>query len=149
MTEEQKIPYKESALEDKSRFERDMEGYDAPEASSESESDNGRRRRRRKKDPNEPKRALSAYLFFGQEKREEVKQANPEAKQPEIIRILGAMWRNLSDEDKIPFNEKAALDKQRYARQKAQYDQEKQAKADPYDSESEGSSDEMSSEEEE
>lgn len=37
------------------------------------------KKRRSKKDPNAPKRGLSAYMFFSQENRAQVKEENPEA----------------------------------------------------------------------
>jgi hypothetical protein len=41
-------------------------------------ADDGKKRRA-KKDPNAPKRGLSAYMFFSQELRQKVKDENPEA----------------------------------------------------------------------
>ncbi len=39
----------------------------------------GDKKRKAKKDPNAPKRALSAFMIFSQEKRAAVKDENPEA----------------------------------------------------------------------
>jgi hypothetical protein len=38
-----------------------------------------KKQRRSKKDPNAPKRGLSAYMFFSQDQRSTVKEENPDA----------------------------------------------------------------------
>jgi hypothetical protein len=53
-----------------------------------------------KKDPKAPKRALSAYMFFSQDWRERVKAENPDAGFGEIGKLLGARWKELSDDEK-------------------------------------------------
>ena len=55
---------------------------------------------RKKKDPNGPKRASAAYMFFVKEVREKTKLQNPEASFGELGRILGSTWRELSDVEK-------------------------------------------------
>ncbi|EMR08174.1 hypothetical protein PNEG_03347 [Pneumocystis murina B123] len=56
--------------------------------------------KRVKKDPDAPKRGLSAYMFFAQENRELVKTENPDATFGQIGKILGERWKNLSSKDK-------------------------------------------------
>jgi len=75
-----------------------------------------------KKDPKAPKRALSAYMFFSQDWRERVKAENPDAGFGEIGRLLGARWKELSDEEKKPYIEQAAKDKDRAEQEKKTYD---------------------------
>ncbi|KAI8982413.1 high mobility group box domain-containing protein [Mycotypha africana] len=77
-----------------------------------------KKKRRAKKDPNAPKRGLSAYMFFSQEKRAEVKAENPEASFGQIGKILGEKWKAMSDEEKKPYNDKAEADKKRYEAEK-------------------------------
>ncbi|CAH1758291.1 20885_t:CDS:2 [Entrophospora sp. SA101] len=71
-----------------------------------------------KKSSSEPKRALSAYMFFVRGNREKVKAENPEAKFGEIMKFLGEKWKALNDEEKAPYNEMATNDKKRYADEK-------------------------------
>jgi len=78
-----------------------------------------------KKDPKAPKRALSAYMFFSQDWRERVKAENPEAGFGEIGKLLGARWKELSDEEKKPYIEQAARDKSRAEQEKKDYDNKK------------------------
>ncbi|KAI0085590.1 high mobility group box domain-containing protein [Irpex rosettiformis] len=75
-----------------------------------------------KKDPKAPKRALSAYMFFSQDWRERVKAENPDAGFGEIGKLLGARWKELSDEEKKPYIEQAARDKDRAEQEKKDYD---------------------------
>jgi len=54
LSSEDKVPYDELAAADKTRFEDDMSGY-VP-----SNDD----KRKTPKDPNKPKRGMSAFMFF-------------------------------------------------------------------------------------
>ncbi|KAI8335098.1 non-histone chromosomal protein 6 [Chlamydoabsidia padenii] len=75
--------------------------------------------KRAKKDPNAPKRGLSAYMFFSQANRNKVKEENPEASFGQLGKILGQKWKEMSDEEKKPYNEQAEKDKARYEAEKA------------------------------
>lgn len=47
-----------------------------------------------------PKRPLSAFMYFSQEKRSDVKADNPETSFGDLGKILGQMWKDLSEDDK-------------------------------------------------
>ncbi|RJE18329.1 hypothetical protein PHISCL_09341 [Aspergillus sclerotialis] len=81
---------------------------------------------RKKKDPNAPKRGLSAYMFFANEQREKVREDNPGISFGQVGKMLGEKWKNLSDEDRRPYEEKAAADKKRYEDEKASYNAQQQ-----------------------
>ncbi|RKP25425.1 high mobility group box domain-containing protein [Syncephalis pseudoplumigaleata] len=87
------------------------------------EAAQGRRTKRKTKDPAKPKRALSAYMFFATEHRESIKEQFPEAGFGEIGKRLGEAWKNLPEDDKKPYNEKAKKDKERYEREMKDYGQ--------------------------
>ncbi|KAH7872604.1 high mobility group box domain-containing protein [Lentinula edodes] len=78
--------------------------------------------RKAKKDPKAPKRALSAYMFFSQDWRERIKAENPDAGFGEVGKLLGAKWKELEDEEKKPYVEQAARDKERAEEEKTAYD---------------------------
>ncbi|RMJ20912.1 hypothetical protein PHISP_08216 [Aspergillus sp. HF37] len=82
---------------------------------------------RKKKDPNAPKRGLSAYMFFANDQREKVREDNPGISFGQVGKMLGEKWKNLADEDRRPYEEKAATDKKRYEEEKATYNQQQQA----------------------
>ena len=72
------------------------------------------------KDPNKPKRAKSAYLFFSDAHRNKVMNKMKKKNKGASIRIanvskeLGAMWKKLNDAQKAPFNKLAEKDRERY-----------------------------------
>ncbi|KAJ3490018.1 hypothetical protein NLJ89_g11474 [Agrocybe chaxingu] len=78
--------------------------------------------RKSKKDPNAPKRALSAYMFFSQDWRERIKTENPDAGFGEVGKLLGAKWKELDEAEKKPYIDQAARDKERADEEKAAYD---------------------------
>jgi hypothetical protein len=73
-----------------------------------------------KKDPNAPKRGLSAFMLFSQDKRASVKEENPDAtfgtpfystfspmsnqdnsvNSGQLGKLLGEAWKNLSEKEK-------------------------------------------------
>jgi hypothetical protein len=87
-------------------------------ATEKSEKAKAPRAGRSKKDPNAPKRPLSAYMFFSQDWRERIKAENPDAgfgmslffkrsltelrvyNTGEVGKLLGKKWKCLEDEDK-------------------------------------------------
>jgi len=77
--------------------------------------------RRAKKDPNAPKRGLSAYMFFANEQRDNVREENPGVTFGQVGKILGERWKALSDKQRTPYEAKAAADKKRYEDEKQAY----------------------------
>ena len=55
------------------------------------------------KNPDAPKRAPSSYIRFSVAKRAEVVAANPTAKMGDIAKIIGGMWKLLSDDEKASY----------------------------------------------
>jgi hypothetical protein len=118
----EKKPFEEKAVEDKKRYEKEMAGYTPPEKESDSSSsDDGPKKKKAKKDPNAPKRAMNAYMYFMQDQRAAVKEKNPKLTNKELLSELGAEWKKLSDKDKEPYNQKAADDKTRYQNEMKKY----------------------------
>ncbi|TID25174.1 putative nucleosome binding protein [Venturia nashicola] len=76
---------------------------------------------KRKKDPHAPKRGLSAYMFFANDNRDKVREENPGIKFGEVGKALGEKWKELSADDKKPYDKKAKEDKERYEREKEEY----------------------------
>jgi len=75
------------------------------------------------KDPNAPKRNLTAYFFFAQEHRDAVKAKHPNLAVTEIAKKLGEQWGSVKD--KKHYNDLAAKDKARYEKEKAAYEKKK------------------------
>lgn len=69
---------------------------------------------RKKKDPNEPKRGKSAYIFFGMEMRPKIKEQNPGIAVTEVSVKLGELWKKITPNRKKKFEKLADADKVRY-----------------------------------
>uniref|UniRef100_A0A915ATE8 HMG box domain-containing protein n=3 Tax=Ascarididae TaxID=6250 RepID=A0A915ATE8_PARUN len=72
------------------------------------------------KDPNAPKRAMSAFFFWMQENRERLKK--PGMGVADVAKAAGVEWAKLADKSK--WEKKAAEDKKRYERDLAAYKKE-------------------------
>eukprot|EP01029_Cantina_marsupialis_P017095 TRINITY_DN383_c2_g2_i1.p2 TRINITY_DN383_c2_g2~~TRINITY_DN383_c2_g2_i1.p2 ORF type:complete len:367 (-),score=120.77 TRINITY_DN383_c2_g2_i1:259-1359(-) len=71
-----------------------------------------------------PKRPSTSYFLWCSSVREEMKKEHPEMKVTELSKVMGEKWRGMSDEDKIPFVEKAKTLKDAYLIEKKKYDDE-------------------------
>jgi len=109
MTAKEKKRFEDMAATDKQRHDREMVAYNAAHAQV------GGRKRKREKDPNQPKRALSAFLYFCEEKRPAVRTAHPEYKMGDISKELSRQWEACGDKSR--YEARAAADKQRYERE--------------------------------
>jgi len=138
LSDRERKRFEKIAETDKARFEKEMENYVPPASSSsssessseESGSSNGKKKKKksgipekkkRKKDPNAPKKAQNAYLYFVQAKRKQIHEQDPSLSTTNIMKAVGEQWRALSDEDKTVYNEQARKDKERFEREKADY----------------------------
>ena len=70
--------------------------------------------KRAKKDPSAPKRPMSAFLYFSQDKRRQIKEEHPTIRNTEVSRILGELWRNASEKEKRPHVEKEREEREKY-----------------------------------
>eukprot|EP00301_Raphidiophrys_heterophryoidea_P005784 c12394_g1_i3.p1 GENE.c12394_g1_i3~~c12394_g1_i3.p1 ORF type:complete len:245 (+),score=70.60 c12394_g1_i3:222-956(+) len=80
---------------------------------------------RKKKDPNAPKKGLTDFMLFQQDMRAEVKKEHPEATFGEIGKILGEKWKNISQAEKLKYQERSQKDKERYRAEKEKYDKDR------------------------
>lgn len=113
LTPDGKQKYEDMAKADKERYANEMKNYTPP---SDEEVDE-----KRKKDPNAPKRGLTAYNFFCREMREKVKEENPDASFGDLSRIVGGKYKSLSEEELKKWNAKAKLDQVRYKEEMKDY----------------------------
>lgn len=100
-------------------------------------------------DPNAPKRGLSAYMFFANEQRENVREENPgitfgrssrlyyfplglglTSQTGQVGKLLGERWKALNEKQRVPYDTKAAADKKRYEEEKAAYQAQLQEQED-------------------
>uniref|UniRef100_A0A7S0C1Y5 HMG box domain-containing protein n=1 Tax=Proboscia inermis TaxID=420281 RepID=A0A7S0C1Y5_9STRA len=65
-----------------------------------------------------PKKGSSAYIFFSVNKRAEIKASMPEkTTNQELLSEIGRKWKELTVEEKKPFDELALKDKARYQKE--------------------------------
>lgn len=74
-----------------------------------------------KKPEGYPKGALSAYILFGNEYRDQIKAKTPDLKNTDILKALGEMWNKLSEEEKNKYKKLAEEDKARFDREMDEY----------------------------
>ncbi|KAJ3436868.1 high mobility group protein [Anaeramoeba flamelloides] len=92
------------------------------------ETNNLRSITRRRKDPNEPKRNKTAYLFYALEQRPILLRENQELKISEVSRLIAQGWKNLSQSEKGPYRSLADQDKIRYQQEMEEYQKTKEMK---------------------
>merc|ERR1712130_288223 len=76
------------------------------------------KKQRKKKDPNAPKRPMSAYFLFMNATRPTVRKENPDASIGEVAKILGKMWGEIEPEDKAKYDKDAAAAKKKWEAKK-------------------------------
>jgi hypothetical protein len=150
---ESKAKYGKKADKDKERYNEEMKSYIRPsddvlmeqkinqkksrksggeeKVKKSDDKKSGDKKTRAKKPEGAPKGAKSAYMFFCGDKRDEVKQAFPDFKGGEITKELARMWKEdySTDVDREDYVKQADEDKERYAQEKAVWDEVNAQKA--------------------
>ena len=82
---------------------------------------------KKKKDPNAPKRALSAYNYFLTENQQKIKDSmkGEDIKQTDVLKEVGRQWKELSDKKKQKYVKLADKDKARYNKEMEAYNAKK------------------------
>lgn len=114
MTDDEKHRFQALSDKDKARYDTEMQDYTPPPGS-------GRRTRRARgskkiKDPNKPKRALSAFFYYANDERPAVRARNKDFSVGEVAKELGRQWNELSETEKSPYEKQAEEDRARYDR---------------------------------
>lgn len=108
----ERAKWDQKALEDKERYAREMEDYVPPDDLEEEVW--GKGSKRKKKDPNAPKRNMSAYFLYSNAIRSSVKLASPEATFGEVAKIISRQYKALTEAELDVYKKKAEEDKIRY-----------------------------------
>ncbi|GAV03587.1 hypothetical protein RvY_13983 [Ramazzottius varieornatus] len=114
MSDKEKKRFHDLAAGDKVRYEKDMQNYVPPEGSK-------GRRKRHKKDPNAPKRALSAFFWFCNDERSKVKVPGSTMSVGDVAKELGKRWALVPPDARARYDQLAAKDKERYERDTKAY----------------------------
>ncbi|KAL9650720.1 hypothetical protein ABK040_001774 [Willaertia magna] len=132
--EDEKEKFKKIYQKNKAEYEKQMEN--AGSGSEDEDSGDKKKRKRntktkkskKPKDKDAPKRPLSAYQIFQKEKRPEVKEQNKNMDAKEIMKELARLWKELDEDEKKPFQEKAELAKAQHKKDVEEYEKKKKNK---------------------
>jgi len=68
----------------------------------------------KQKDPNAPKRPLSAFFIFSQDERPKIKVTNASLSVADVAKVIGEKWRSAPDDLKRRYEKAAKEAKERY-----------------------------------
>ena len=78
-------------------------------------------KKKKEKDPNAPRKPISAYFFFQRERREILKNEKPDFENRQIVALMRVEWMRMSNDEKKVYVDKSEEDKKRYEREIAIY----------------------------
>lgn len=116
LNDKERKKWDKKAEKDKIRYQEEMKHYVPP-----SDEETGGKKKKRKKDPNAPKRNMSAYFLYSVHIRPTIKVENPEATFGEIAKIISAKFKELTEKERAKWDKKAVEDKARYASAMEEY----------------------------
>jgi hypothetical protein len=111
--------WEKKAEQEKSRYQEEMKDY-VP-AEDPTGGGRGKRGKKAKKDPDAPKRNMSAYFLYSIDTRPQIKADYPDASFGDIARMISAKFKELPDKERKIWEERAAEDKNRYDREMVAY----------------------------
>lgn len=105
-------PADKSVWEEKSRLDKDR--YEAEKARFKIQRPSKQGGKRILKDPDAPKRPMSAFLAFSNQRRAELKRKNPQATNADLSKMLSKQWKELGAETKNKYVEEEARLRKKY-----------------------------------
>jgi len=121
INEKERKKWDKRAAKDKIRYQEEMKTYVPPDESDDDDGGNKKKKKKAVKDPNKPKRNMSAFFLFSNAHRSEVKAKHPEASFGDIAKITSVDFKALSDKERHKWDKKAEKDKVRYQEQMKEY----------------------------
>jgi len=116
LNEKERKKWDKKAEKDKIRYQEEMVHYVPPD-----DVEDGGRKKKRKKDPNAPKRNMSAYFLYSVAIRPTIKEDNPEATFGGIAKLISVKFKELTEKERKKWDVKAVEDKARYERAMEEY----------------------------
>lgn len=114
-----KSKYDDMAKEDKDRYAKEMADYVPEDGGDDAASPP--KKKKAKKDPNAPKRGMTAYLYFANELRPKLKASSPDLSFSELNKKIGEKYKELTSEQREKYEALARKDKERYSNEKKAY----------------------------
>ena len=113
MGDSERAYWNDIANRDRQRFEREKAGYNGPWKVPDV------------KDPNAPKKPMSAFLAFGNERRKAIAEANPTLSNTEISHLLSKLWRECPDHIKQHYRDREAREREEFKKIRAEWERQK------------------------
>lgn len=107
LSESEKKKFVDLAVIDKERYAEASKIYETSDIGIAKQKE-AKLAKKAAKDPNKPKKPLSAFLFFSNEFRKSVKESHPEFKLGDIAKMLGQMWSKCENKSKYEKMNEAA-----------------------------------------
>lgn len=111
----------ESGSEEEESEEEEEESEEEEVVVAEPVKKRGKKSKGKKKDPNKPKRNMSAFFLYSNANRQRVRDQNKGIQFGQVAKILSVEFKALGEEDKQKWEKKAAKDKARYIREMKSY----------------------------
>jgi len=135
LSDTERSKWDDLAKQDKQRYLDEMEDYEPPKGfgkdgkkeSSSGGAGGGGKKKKVKKDPDAPKRPMTAYFMYMNEQRPLIKQENPDIKFGEIAQVISKKFKALTEDQQEKYNKLASKDKERYKKEMAAYKSKKAA----------------------
>mmetsp|Transcript_29053 Transcript_29053/g.41614 ORF Transcript_29053/g.41614 Transcript_29053/m.41614 type:complete len:197 (+) Transcript_29053:235-825(+) len=119
LSDDERKVWENKAVKDKARYEEEMKHY---VSISDDDSDGGGKKKKKvKKDPNAPKRNMSAYFLYSIAMRSTFKEDNPDASFGDLAKMISVAFKGLSEDEKKMWMKKAEEDKERYLQEMEEY----------------------------
>merc|ERR1719197_312754 len=135
-SEKEKKPYAESYKKDKATFDRLLHAYQMSRSYKEHQEKMAAWRihctkKPFKKDPNAPKKPLTAWFIYAQDERPKVVEEFPEfkGKVTEVMKEVSNRWKKLSAEEQKPWVDQNTKAKEEYTKALAAYEKSEEYKA--------------------
>lgn len=93
VTDEEKTGYEEAYKKERKEYEKKMQSYIPPAGCKRSKS-------KATRDPDAPKKPMTAYFAWMNENRSRIKEENPGAGLGEVAKIAGAEWKDVDSDEK-------------------------------------------------
>lgn len=114
ISDDERSHWVDIANRDRERFEREKAVYSGPWKVLDV------------KDPGAPKKPMSAFLAFGNERRKAIAEANPMMSNTEISHVLSKLWKEYPESLKQQYRDREAQERQAFKKIRSDWEQQKE-----------------------
>jgi len=108
LTPEEQQQYKDTASDLKDKYIEKMKNWKPPAKNDDDDEEEKPSKGKGKgKTTEKTKRGKTGYMLFGADERKRLKKDQPDTKPTEIMKLIGAAWKELSDSKRDDYNKKA------------------------------------------